>query len=323
MPIIALEHLTKRYGELVAVDDLSLDIADGEFFGLLGPNGAGKTTTLMMLTTLLAPTTGSARVNGFDLVRQALNVRRSIGIVFQDPSSDDTLTGYENLKLHGMLYAMPTELRERRIAEVLDLVDLVDRKDTIVKHYSGGMRRRLELARGLMHRPKILFLDEPTLGLDPQSREHIWAYVERMVAEERTTVVLTTHYMEEADRLCDRLAIIDHGRIVALDSPENLKRVVGGDIVTLVADAPDLDAVRALGVVEQIEQRGPVVHLTLPDAKSHLAGILQAIGSVESVEVHPASLDDVFVHYTGREMREAGEEGGWAQRSMRYRSATK
>ena len=323
MPIIALEHLTKRYGELVAVDDLSLDIADGEFFGLLGPNGAGKTTTLMMLTTLLAPTTGSARVNGFDLVRQALNVRRSIGIVFQDPSSDDTLTGYENLKLHGMLYAMPTELRERRIAEVLDLVDLVDRKDTIVKHYSGGMRRRLELARGLMHRPKILFLDEPTLGLDPQSREHIWSYVERMVAEERTTVVLTTHYMEEADRLCDRLAIIDHGRIVALDSPENLKRVVGGDIVTLVADAPDLDAVRALGVVEQIEQRGPVVHLTLPDAKSHLAGILQAIGSVESVEVHPASLDDVFVHYTGREMREAGEEGGWAQRSMRYRSATK
>jgi ABC-2 type transport system ATP-binding protein len=323
MPIIELEHLTKRYDELVAVDDLSLSIDDGEFFGLLGPNGAGKTTTLMMLTTLLRPTSGQARVNGFDLVRQALSVRRSIGIVFQDPSSDDTLTGYENLKLHGLLYAMPTVLREQRIAEVLELVDLTERKNTIVKHYSGGMRRRLELARGLMHRPKVLFLDEPTLGLDPQSREHIWAYVERMVAEEKTTVVLTTHYMEEADRLCDRLAIIDHGRIVALDSPENLKRVVGGDIVTLVADAPNLDAVRALGIVEKIEQRGRVVQLTVRDARSRLAGILQAVGSVESVEVHPASLDDVFIHYTGHEMREVGEEGGWAQRSMRYRSATK
>jgi ABC-2 type transport system ATP-binding protein len=323
MAIIELEHLTKRYDDLIAVDDLSLSIDDGEFFGLLGPNGAGKTTTLMMLTTLLRPTSGQARVNGFDLVRQALSVRRSIGIVFQDPSSDDTLTGYENLKLHGLLYAMPAALREQRIAEVLELVDLTERKNTIVRHYSGGMRRRLELARGLMHRPKVLFLDEPTLGLDPQSREHIWAYVERMVADEKTTVVLTTHYMEEADRLCDRLAIIDHGRIVALDSPENLKRVVGGDVVTLVADAPNLDAVRALGIVEKIEQRGRVVQLTVRDARSRLAGILQAVGNVESVEVHPASLDDVFIHYTGHEMREVGEEGGWAQRSMRYRSGTK
>ena len=323
MAIIELEHLTKRYDDLVAVDDLSLNIEDGEFFGLLGPNGAGKTTTLMMLTTLLRPTSGHARVNGCDSVRQALSVRRNIGIVFQDPSSDDTLTGYENLKLHGLLYAMPAALREQRIAEVLELVDLTDRKDTIVKHYSGGMRRRLELARGLMHRPKVLFLDEPTLGLAPQSREHIWAYVERMVEEEKTTVVLTTHYMEEADRLCDRLAIIDHGRIVALDTPGNLKRVVGGDVVTLTVQSPNLDAVRALGVVEKVEQRGHIVHLTLPDAKSRLAGILQAIGDVDSVEVHPASLNDVFMHYTGREMREVGEEGGWAQRSMRYRSATK
>jgi len=230
MAIIEIDHLTKRFDDIVAVDDLTLEIADGEFFGLLGPNGAGKSTTLLMLTTLVRPTSGTARVNGFDLVRQAGQVRRSIGIVFQDPSSDDTLTGYENLKLHGMLYGMPPALREQRIVEVLELVDLTNRKDSIVKHYSGGMRRRLELARGLMHRPKVLFLDEPTLGLDPQSRDHIWAYVERLVREENITVVLTTHYMEEADRLCSRLAIIDHGKIVALDSPANLKLVLGGDV---------------------------------------------------------------------------------------------
>src|ERR1035437_2902126 len=224
MPAIELEHLSKRFGDLVAVNDLTLEVGDGEFFGLLGPNGAGKTTTLMMLTTLLKPTSGAARVNGFDLVREAGKVRRSIGIVFQDPSSDDTLTGYENLKLHGMLYGMAPALREQRIGEVLELVDLTDRKDSIVKHCSGGMRRRLELARGLMHRPMVLFLDEPTLGIDPQSREHIWASVERLVHDEKITLVLTTHYMEEADRLCSRLAIIDHGRVVALDSPGNLKR---------------------------------------------------------------------------------------------------
>jgi len=323
MAIIELEHLAKRFGDTVAVDDLTLEIADGEFFGLLGPNGAGKTTTLLMLTTLLRPTSGRARVNGFDLVRDAGDVRRSIGIVFQDPSSDDTLTGYENLKLHGMLYGMPAELREQRIEEVLALVDLIDRKDTIVKHYSGGMRRRLELARGLMHRPRVLFLDEPTLGLDPQSREHIWAYVERMVSDEHTTVVLTTHYMEEADRLCSRLAIIDHGRIVALDSPADLKRVVGGDVVRLGVSRPNLAAVEALGFIEKIEMRDHVVQLTVRDAKTRLPAIMQAIGAVESVEVRPASLDDVFVHYTGKAMRESSAEGGWAERSMRYRSATR
>lgn len=323
MAIIELEHLTKRFDELVAVNDLTLEVADGEFFGLLGPNGAGKTTTLLMLTTLLRPTSGVARVNGFDLVREPGRVRRSIGIVFQDPSSDDTLTGYENLKLHGMLYGMDRALREQRIVEVLELVDLASRKDDIVKHYSGGMRRRLELARGLMHRPKVLFLDEPTLGLDPQSREHIWAYVERLVHEEKITVVLTTHYMEEADRLCTRLAIIDHGGIVALDSPANLKRVLGGDVVLLGVRDPNLDAVRALGFVDKIERRDGAVQLTVRDAKDRLPRILAAIGAVESIEVHPASLDDVFMFYTGREMRESSAEGGWAERSMRYRSATR
>jgi ABC-2 type transport system ATP-binding protein len=323
MAIIELEHLTKRFDGLTAVDDLTLEIAEGEFFGLLGPNGAGKTTTLLMLTTLLRPTRGTARVNGLDLVRQPRQVRNAIGIVFQDPSSDDTLTGYENLKLHGMLYHMPVSLREQRIREVLALVDLTDRKDQIVKRYSGGMRRRLELARGLMHRPRVLFLDEPTLGLDPQSREHIWTYVERLVVEANITVVLTTHYMEEADRLCGRLAIMDHGRIVALDSPANLKRVLGGDIVTLGVGEPNLAAVTALGFVDEMDHKDGVVKLTVRDAKARLPGILQAIGPVEWVEVHPATLEDVFMHYTGREMRDTDEEGGWAERSMRYRSATR
>jgi ABC-2 type transport system ATP-binding protein len=325
MAIIELDHLTKRFDDIVAVDDLTLKIADGEFFGLLGPNGAGKSTTLLMLTTLVRPTSGTARVNGFDLVRQPGQVRRSIGIVFQDPSSDDTLTGYENLKLHGMLYGMPPALREQRIVEVLELVDLTNRKDDMVKHYSGGMRRRLELARGLMHRPKVLFLDEPTLGLDPQSRDHIWTYVERLVQEEKITVVLTTHYMEEADRLCSRLAIIDHGKIVALDSPANLKLVLGGDVVSLGVGKgePNLDAVKALGFVDKIERRNGIVQLTVRDARDRLPQILQAIGEVKSIEVRPASLDDVFMHYTGREMRESSAEGGWAERSMHYRSATR
>jgi ABC-2 type transport system ATP-binding protein len=202
-------------------------------------------------------------------------------------------------------------------------VDLTDRKDQIVKHYSGGMRRRLELARGLMHRPKVLFLDEPTLGLDPQSREHIWTYVERLVVEARITVVLTTHYMEEADRLCARLAIIDRGRIAALDTPANLKRVVGGDIITLGVQSPDLAAVHALGFVEKTDHQDGVVKLTVRDAKARLPRILQVIGAVDWVEVHPATLEDVFLHYTGHDMRDTAGEGGWAQRSMRYRSATR
>ncbi|HTQ36950.1 MAG TPA: ATP-binding cassette domain-containing protein [Steroidobacteraceae bacterium] len=323
MAIIELQQLTRRFGDLIAVDGITLDIADGEFFGLLGPNGAGKTTLLTMLTTLLPPTSGTARIDGFDLVRQARRVRGAIGIVFQDPSSDDTLTGYENLKLHGMLYHLRPALREQRIREVLELVELTDRRHDVVKHYSGGMRRRLELARGLMHRPRVLFLDEPTLGLDPQSREHIWTYVERLVKEERTTVVLTTHYMEEADRLCSRVAIVDRGRIVALDTPAELKRVVGGDVVVLRAAAPDLAAVRALGFVDRIDQRGDTLQLTMADAKDRLPQLLRAVGAVESVEARPASLNDVFMHYTGREMRAATAEGGWAERSMHYRSATR
>ena len=231
--MISTKNLTKKFEKLIAVDNLNLEINEGEIFGLLGPNGAGKTTTIFMLTTLKPPTSGTATINNYDIVKDSDKVRKSIGIVFQDPSSDEILTGYENLKLHGWLYDMPDDLKERRIKEVLELVDLTNRKDDLVKKYSGGMRRRLELARGLMHHPRVLFLDEPTLGLDPQSRDYIWSYIEKLAKEEKITIVLTTHYMDEADKLCDRLAIIDYGKIVILGTPEELKKELGGDIIKL------------------------------------------------------------------------------------------
>ncbi len=230
---VEIEGLTKRYGDLLAVDSLNLSIDEGEIFGLLGPNGAGKTTTLSMLATLVKPTSGTARVNGHDIITHPADVRRSIGIVFQDPSSDDVLTGRENLYLHALMFGVPKEERRKRMDYVLRLVDLQDRANDIVKKYSGGMRRRLELARGLLHNPRILLLDEPTLGLDPQTREHIWAYIENLVKSEKVSVIITTHYMDEADRLCNRVAIIDHGQVSALDTPSALKSKLGGEIIKL------------------------------------------------------------------------------------------
>ena len=230
MSSIITTNLTKKYGDLTAVDDLNLSIESGEIFGLLGPNGAGKTTAIMMLSTLLKPTSGSATVNGFDIVKQPSRVRESIGIVFQDPSSDDTLTGYENLKLHALMYDVPMKEIDARIEKVMTLVDLHDRTHDIVKKYSGGMRRRMEIARGLLHEPKVLFLDEPTIGLDPQTREHMWHYIESLAKRLHMTIILTTHYMEEEERLCNRIAIIDHGKIAVLDTPANLIASIGGDI---------------------------------------------------------------------------------------------
>jgi ABC-2 type transport system ATP-binding protein len=320
MHVIETYHLTKKYTTVTAVDDLNLSINKGEVFGLLGPNGAGKTTTLLMLTTLLAPSAGTAIVNGFDITRQPDQVRSSIGIVFQDPSSDETLTGYENLKLHGLLYDMPSKLREERIFEVLSLVELTGRKDEMVKRYSGGMRRRLELARGLMHHPKVLFLDEPTLGLDPQTREHIWEYVQRLRTEERITIILTTHYMDEADRLCDRLAIIDHGKVAVLGAPSQLKKELGGDVIRLRASACDPGAFRHLAYISDIRQEDGGISLTVKDANLHLQEILLAAGPVDSVEVRPLTLEDVFIHYTGRGIREGAAEGGWAEKVMHMRS---
>jgi ABC-2 type transport system ATP-binding protein len=320
---IEIKSLVKRFKDLTAVDHLDLQIEQGEVFGLLGPNGAGKTTTLMMLTTLLPPTEGSASVNGFDIAKQADKVRKSIGIVFQDPSSDDTLTGYENLKLHAMLYGIPKSIIEEKISEVLKLVDLEDRKKELVKNYSGGMRRRLEIARGLMHQPAVLFLDEPTLGLDPQTREHIWDYIRKLAHDKKMTIILTTHYMDEADLLCNRVAIIDKGKIVALDTPGNLKKIIGGDVVRIRCSEPNIEAVRKLPYVKKVENFDGKVSLTVEGARKNLPEILETIGKVESVHVHEPTLNDVFLHYTGEEIRDTEAEGGWAQRVMAVRSRGK
>jgi len=313
---IETKDLTKRYDKTNVVDNLNLQVRDGEIFGLLGPNGAGKTTTLLMLTTLYPPTSGTAKVAGLDIIKESGRVRKSIGIVFQDPSSDEILTGYENLKLHGWLYDMPDDLKEKRITEVLALVGLTEKKDMRVRKYSGGMRRRLELARGLMHHPKVLFLDEPTLGLDPQSRETIWAYIKKLAKEEKITIIITTHYMEEADKLCDRIGIIDHGRIVVLGSPKKLKKDLGGDIIRLRVRGLDVRTLRSLKYVMKVQRCEGEYCLTVTNASKHLQEILNAVGEVKSVEVRSPTLDDVFMHYTGRAIREGQAEGGWADKVM-------
>jgi len=309
MDAIKITNLTKKYDKILAVDKINLVIKRGEIFGLLGPNGAGKTTTLMMLSTLLKPTSGKATVNGFDVLAQPAKVRESIGMVFQDPSSDEMLTGYENLKLHALMYDVPMKEIDQKIEKVLALVDLQGRKKDIVKKYSGGMRRRMEIARGLLHQPEILFLDEPTLGLDPQTRERIWEYIERLAKEMNMTIILTTHYMEEAEKLCDRIAIIDHGKIITLDSPENLKRALKGDTVCLKGKNLFLDKLKKLPFVKKISKSDGFVQLTVENSAKNLQKLLQFAGEVDYVEVHSPDLNDVFLHYTGREIREqAGDE---------------
>ena len=221
--IIEVKNLTKKFGDFIAVDDISFEINKGEIFAFLGPNGAGKSTTIKMLTTLLSPTNGTMILDGHDVEKDSNAVRHSFGIVFQDPSLDDELTAYENMELHGMLYSVPKTLRKERIEQLLTLVELWDRKDNYVKEFSGGMKRRLEIARGLLHHPKILFLDEPTLGLDPQTRNHMWSYISELNKTEGITVFFTTHYMEEAERIAQRIAIIDHGKIIASGTAPTLK----------------------------------------------------------------------------------------------------
>jgi ABC-2 type transport system ATP-binding protein len=310
-PKFAIEtrDLTKKYGALIAVDGLNLTVDHGEVFGLLGPNGAGKTTTISMLCTIVNPSSGSATVNGFDILKQSAKVRRSIGIVFQDPSIDDRLTGRENLQLHACLYDVPSELAKRRIAEVLNLVGLEDRADFAMKTYSGGMRRRLELARGLLHHPNVLFLDEPTLGLDPQTREHLWEYIENLSKTTKITIILTTHYMEEADQLCHRVAIIDYGKIKVIDTPSNLKTALKGDVITVNSNQSDKLAARLneLKFDHRVDLSKDIVRLTVPNAEKlipRLIKIATDIGvEVNSVSVHRPTLNDVFLHYTGRNIR--------------------
>jgi ABC-2 type transport system ATP-binding protein len=317
--LIKIHNLTKRYERLTAVDNLSLDIQENEIFGLLGPNGAGKTTVIHMLATLLKPTSGSATVNGFDIISQPAKVRSSIGIVFQVPSSDDLLTGYENLKIHAFLYGVSSDIREKRIRDALELVGLTERKNDQVKKYSGGMRRRLEIARGLIHEPNVLFLDEPTLGLDPSSRETMWEYIQQMVKEKKLTIILTTHYMEEADLLCNRIGIIDRGKIIALGTPSDLKSKLSGDTVRLKTkvDNVDITPLRNLDFVRKIEFVNGHVILIVDDAKRNIPEILKHI-EVESIEYTSPTLNDVFLKLTGKSIKEQQAEGGFMERYVQY-----
>ncbi|MDI6902616.1 MAG: ATP-binding cassette domain-containing protein [Methanocellales archaeon] len=310
--MIETDGLTKVFGDLVAVDHASISVEKGELFGLLGPNGAGKTTLISMLSTTLPPTSGVARVYGFDVLREPSSVRASIGVVFQEHSLDDRLTARENLDLHGRLYGMEKALRRKRMDEVLELVELSDRANDLVKTYSGGMMRRLEIARGLMHHPKVLFLDEPTLGLDPQTRVHIWDYIKKL-NEEGVTMILTTHYMDEADHLCDRIAIIDHGNIVALDTPENLKAKIRGDIISLeVGDGHQMEPLKQSMIkedfVRDVSLRNNTLRLTVQNGERSIPPILSIAAQsgikIQSVSLRKPTLDDVFIHHTGRAIRE-------------------
>jgi ABC-2 type transport system ATP-binding protein len=319
--ILEVQDLVKTFGNLIAVDEVSFGVEKGEVFGFLGPNGAGKTTTISMLCTLLKPTAGTATVNGFDIIEQKNEVRESIGLVFQDPSLDDRLTARENLVFHAVVYHVPRDVRQERIKEVLDMVSLSDRADDRVETYSGGMKRRLEIARGLLHYPKVLFLDEPTIGLDPQTRNYIWEYIEDLKRREGITIFLTTHYMEEAEH-CDRIAVIDLGKIIALDTPEVLKDNVGGDVIKLKTEDDDASK-------EELQRRFPELEMiTDPECKlcfktdkgeEFIPELIRDFGTkIVSVSIHRPTLDDVFLQLTGKEIRdEGGDEKGNLRLAMK------
>ena len=321
--MITVKNLVKKYADFKALDGLSFEVNENEIFGLLGPNGAGKTTLIHILATLLKPTEGGAIVNGFDVVHNATKVRQSIGVVFQAPSSDDILTGYENLKVHALLYGIPRKLREKRISEVLELVGLEDRKNDQVKKYSGGMRRRLEIARGLLHHPKVFFLDEPTLGLDPKSRETMWKYIKKMVREEKVTIILTTHYMEEADMLCDRIGFITNGKIIALDSPSKLKQEIGGDIVKITFnDRIPLDKdFTKFDFVHKLEQKENSVIIYMEKVNSNLHMLIKDLDGVQTIEYKKPTLNDVFLKLSGDYLSGDSPEGGFMQRYAQYKKS--
>ncbi|MFC1914798.1 ATP-binding cassette domain-containing protein [Chloroflexota bacterium] len=303
--IIKVDNLVKKYGGLVAVDDISFIVARGEIFGFLGPNGAGKTTTINILCTLARPTSGQAIIAGFDAARQQNQVRQSIGLVFQDPSLDERLSGLQNLRFHALVYNVPVSVREQRIEQVLQMTELWERRNSEVRTYSGGMKRRLELARGLLHRPKVLFLDEPTLGLDPQTRNRIWEYILELQQLEGTTIFLTTHYMDEAEK-ADRIAIIDHGKLIAVDTPEGLKQMVGKDIISVKTD-DNSRAVEEFHSRYQIEARHDGAGLTfeIASGEEFLPVFMKEFGTkILSISLRRPSLDDVFLKLTGREIRE-------------------
>jgi len=324
MKTIEAQSLVRKFDDLVAVNEVSFEVEQGEIFGFLGPNGAGKTTTINMLCTLLRPTAGTATVNGYDIVRQQADVRQSIGLVFQDPSLDDKLTAMENLRFHAMLYDVPRDDFARRASDVLELAELTDRADSLVQTFSGGMKRRLEIARGLLHHPRVLFLDEPTLGLDPQTRRHIWEYVLALREREGVTIFLTTHYMEEAEN-ADRIAVIDHGQIVALDTPEALKDMVGGDVVRLRTSNSELAIPRLQEAFDtEVRRDAQTLILELPHGDQAIPQIVQVLSNgtgpaidVLSINMRRPTLEDVFIKLTGHAIREG--EGGTKDR-MRLHS---
>lgn len=322
-PLVAVNNLVKRFGDFTAVNNITFHINEGEIFGLLGPNGAGKSTTIKMICTLLKPTEGSIMVAGTNVVADPDRVRSSIGIVFQDTSLDSGLTAQENLDFHCMMYHIPRQERAQRIVKVLDMMDLTEFKDRIVKTYSGGMRRRLEIARGLLHEPHLLILDEPTVGLDPQTRSYIWEYVNQLRDEHHTSIFMTTHYMEEAEN-CDRIAVIDKGVIIALDTPEQLKKLVGEDQIELTTRSNSA-LIQLLAEKHQIkasERNGKVVFETqdsdhfVPHLMAEVAQLPEPI-SIESMHVRRPTLEDVFLKLTGHVIRE--EEGDKDQRRLTMR----
>ncbi len=320
--IIMVKNLKHSFGDFTAVDHISFTVEEGEIFSFLGPNGAGKSTTINVLTTLLPLQSGEVRVAGYDVVEDPSSVRRSIGIVFQEVTLDRDMTVWEILEFHGRIYEMPRDRRRERIDELIRLVNLDSKRDTLTKHLSGGMKRRLEIARGLMTRPKVLFLDEPTLGLDPQTRLKIWEYI-REINKEGTTIFLTTHYMDEADSLSDRVSIIDRGSIIATGSPWMLKNALGEDLIYLDTDdnGSAIRLLESIPSVKRVQQKGKgLVAMIREDGTKLLPSIieqfLKAGIRVETVNLKKPSMDDVFVHYTGRELREGGESA-WAAPGQR------
>ncbi len=324
MNAIEVENLVKKYGDFEAVRGISFSVKQGEIFAFLGPNGAGKTTTVHVLTTLLKPTAGRATVAGHDVLKEPIAVRRKIGIVFQDPSVDRELTAYENMLIHGRIYGLGGDELKEKIERLLKFVELWEFRDRPVKFFSGGMQRRLEIARSLLHEPEILFLDEPTIGLDPQTRAHIWDYIRAMKEEHNMTIFLTTHYMDEAEQLADRIAIMDHGKIIAEGTAEELKKLVGSDIIYLKLRARDevrcLKAEFIKGCKMLPDGR---IRLDVDNAAEALPKLFELAKEtgvrILEVTYHRPTLNDVFLHLTGREIREEGGEGDMAKMIMRAR----
>ena len=318
--VIEAKDLVKKYGELIAVAGIELEVRAGEIFGFLGPNGAGKSTTISMLCTLLKPTAGSASVAGIDVMHDPARVRQRIGLVFQDPSLDDQLTGRENLEFHAFIYSVPAEHRRERIDKMLELLQLTDRAGSQVRTYSGGMKRRLEIARGMLHEPQILFLDEPTLGLDPQTRRNIWTHLNDLRARTGVTIFMTTHYMDEAE-YCDRIAIIDKGQIVAQGTPDQLKAMVGGDVVTMTSSKLE-DALeeiqKVLGVVPTRDDG--TLRMEVQDGRKFVPRLVRELTvPVDTISLRRPSLDDVFLKLTGRAIREEEASDRERMRAMASR----